>query len=330
MSKIFIVTFLSVVTFCAVNIVSAEFQVKTNSETGQWLILENDKPVLQYNYKTIPLPDGYLEKIAQQSRKNAVPRSNYIHPLYDLDSEPITNDWANDHPHHRGIYWAWPEVGYKNEFGDLHGLKKVFARPTDKIETVIENGQINLVAENVWKWLDKEPIVREQATITVFPLDKNERKINLNFRFESLVDEVTLARRTTREYGGLNTRMLPLKDFKIGSFYGNENDSNEKRNETTIPKQEQPAWVYYSWKNPKPDGYTELTIFEKTTNPDYPGDLIQYPALNWFQPAFPKKGTRYTLKKDKPLILRYQLWLHNASDNNNTKKESWKNFQNEK
>ncbi|MDR2440352.1 MAG: PmoA family protein [Planctomycetaceae bacterium] len=319
--------FLSVVTFYAVNIVSAEFQVKTNSETGQWLILENNKPVLQYNYQILPLPDGYLEKIAQQSRKNAVPRSNYIHPLYDLDGEPITNDWTNDHPHHRGIYWAWPEVGYKNELGDLHALQKVFARPTGKIETVIENRQLNLVAENVWKWLDKEPIVREQVIITVFPRDKNERKINLNFRFESLVDEVTLARRATREYGGLNTRMLPLKEFKIGSFYGNE---NENENETTIPKQKQPAWVYYSWKNPKSDGYTELTIFEKTTNPDYPGDLIQYPVLNWFQPAFPKKGTRYILKKDKPLILRYQLWLHNAYDNNNTREESWKNFQNEK
>ncbi|MDR2644183.1 MAG: PmoA family protein [Planctomycetaceae bacterium] len=327
MSKKLLVLFLSVVTFCAVNIVSAEFQVKTNSETGQWLILENEKPVLQYNYKTVPIPEGYWDKVKDSKyiRTYAVPRSNYIHPLYDLDGEPITKDWSNDHPHHRGIYWGLPEIGYKNELGDLHALQKVFARPTDKIETVTENGQLKLVAENVWKWEDKEPIVREQLTIIVFPVDKNGRKINLDFRFESLVDEVTLARRGTQHYGGLNTRMLPLKEFKIGSFYG-----NEKENETTIPKQEQPTWVYGSWKNPKSDGSTELTIFEKATNPDYPGDLIQYPDLNWFQPAFPKKGTRYTLKKDQPLILRYQLWIHNASDNNNAKKESWKNFQNEK
>ncbi|MDR0610090.1 MAG: PmoA family protein [Planctomycetaceae bacterium] len=329
MSKKLLVLFLSVVTFFGVEIASnfvfAEFQVKTNSETGQWLILENGKPVLQYNYKTLPLPDGYFESISQGNRKYAVPRSNYIHPLYDLDGEPITKDWSSDHPHHRGIYWAVPEVGYKNELGDLHALQKIFTQPTDKIETVTENGQLKLVAENVWKWEDKEPIVREQRTITVLPVDKNGRKINLDFQFESLVDEVTLARRQTQHYGGLNTRMLPLKEFKSGSFYG-----NEKEKETTIPKQELPAWVFGSWKNPKSDGHTELTIFEKATNPDYPGDLIQYPNLNWFQPAFPKKGTRYILKKDKPLILRYQLWLHNAADNDNTKKESWKNFQNEK
>jgi hypothetical protein len=330
MSKKLLVLFLLVFMLCGINVVDAEFQVKTNSETGQWLLLENDKPVLQYNYKTLPLPDGYLESVSQGNRKYAVPRSNYIHPLYDLDGEPITKDWCNNYPHHRGIYWAPPEVGYKNEFGDLHALQKIFARPTDKIETVMENEKLKLVAENIWKWEDKEPIVREQRTITIFPLDKNGRKINLDFQFEALVDAVTLARRSTRHYGGLNTRMLPLNEFKIGSFYGNEKDSNEQRNEVTIPKQEQPAWVYGSWKNPKSDGYTELTIFEKATNPDYPGDLIQVLDNNWFQPAFPKKGTRYTLKKGEPLLLRYQLWLHNAANNDNAKKESWKDFQNEK
>jgi hypothetical protein len=200
-------------------------------------------------------------------------------------------------------------------------LQKVFARPTDKIETFTKNGQLKLVAENVWKWQDEEAIVREQTIITVLPLNNNGRKINLDFHFESLVDEVTLARRGTQYYGGLNIRMLPLKEFEIGSF-----DRNEKQ----IPKQEQPAWVYASWKNPQSDGYTELTLFEKITNPDYPGDLIQYSDINWFQPAFPKKGTRFILKKGKPLALGFQLWLRNVSDNNIIKKETWKKFQNEK
>jgi hypothetical protein len=298
-------------------------QVKTNSETGQWLISENDKPVLQYNYAVVPLPDGYWNKVKDSSYKRtyAVPRSNYIHPLYDLDGNPITKDWSEDHPHHRGIYWAWPEVGYKNEFGDLHALQKVFARPTGKIEDVTENGQIKLVAENVWKWFDEEPIVNEQTIITVSPLDQNGRKINLEFRFNALVDGVTLARRQRKFYGGLNIRMLPLKDFKIGSFYDNEKD---------VSQTEQPAWVCASWKNPDTESQTELTVFEKSSNPDYPGELYKYPEINWFQPTFPKKETRYALKKNEPLILRYQLWLHNAADDDNAKKESWKNFQNKK
>ncbi|MDR0391656.1 MAG: PmoA family protein [Planctomycetaceae bacterium] len=321
MLKKLLVLLLFVVAFCTIKIASAEFRVKTNSETNQWIILENDKPVLQYNYGILPLPEGYFESL-KGGKIYAVPRGDYLHPIYDLDGEPITKDWNSDHPHHRGMYWAWPEVGYKNELGDLHALQKVFARPTGNIETVTtKDGQLKLIAENVWKWQDKEPIVREQATFTIFPVDKNGRKINLEFCFEALVDEVTLARRGTKHYGGLNLRMLPLKEFKIDSFYGKEKDT---------PITEQPAWVCGSWNNPKKEGRTELTIFEKATNPDYPGSLIQFPNLNWFQPTFPKTGTRYTLKKGTPLILRYQLWLHNATDDNNAKKESWKNYQNEK
>jgi hypothetical protein len=41
----------------------------------------------------------------------AIPRSDYIHPLYGLNGEMLTNDWPDaDHPHHRGIFWAWLEV----------------------------------------------------------------------------------------------------------------------------------------------------------------------------------------------------------------------------
>ena len=149
----------------------AELTVKMDSETGQWLVMEDDKPVVQYNYATVPLPEGYLEKLTH-GQIYAVPRSDYLHPLFGLDGQPITLDWAMDHAHHRGIYWAWPEVGYKGELADLHALQNVFARPTGKIGFLTRNGSLTLEAESLWKWKDEEPIVHETALITVHPLDK--------------------------------------------------------------------------------------------------------------------------------------------------------------
>ena len=70
----------------------------------------------------------------------------------------------------------------------------------------------------------------------------------------------------------------------------------------------------------------ELTVFEKADNPDYPGDYVHYPDIQWFQPTFPKKGTRFVLKKDDVLTLRFQLWLHEATDDA-AKKAAWKEFQ---
>ena len=289
--------------------VRAEFEVRSNSDTGRWLILENGNPVLQYNYQTVPLPDGYLDKLTD-GKQYAVPRSDYIHPLFDLAGKPITHDWAMDHAHHRGIYWAWPEVGYKGELGDLHALQKVFARPNGKIETLKQEGNISIRAENIWKWEDQEPIVHETATITVFSISDSGRKINLDFRFKGLVDEVTLARRGLEHYGGLNIRMAKLDNFQSEAFH----DASDKT-----------AWVLGTWKDGnKP---MELTVFEKATNPDYPGDYIHYPELQWFQSTFPAKGTRFLLKKEEILTLRFQLWIHVATVDDTVKKAAWKEFQ---
>ena len=294
----------------------AELTVKTDSETGQWLVMENDKPVVQYNYATVPLPAGYLEQLTH-GQIYAVPRSDYIHPLFGLDGKPITLDWAMDHAHHRGIYWAWPEVGYKGELADLHALQNVFARPNGKIATIVKDGNLVIQAENLWKWKDEEPVVHETTIMTVHLLDGNGRKIDLDFRFKGLVDEVTLARRGTEHYGGLNTRMARLEGFHSGAF--REYEGDEAKNGAT--------WVFGTWKDVASGKAMELTVFESTANPDYPGEYIEYPDIQWFQTTFPKKGTRYSLKQGETLDLRFQLWLHEATFDDAAKIKAWKAFQ---
>jgi len=302
-SKVETLSVLLVSLFLFTSTVRAEIEVKTDSATGQWLILENGAPVVQYNYQTVPLPEGYWEQL-KEGKQYAVPRSNYIHPLFDLWGKPITHDWAMDHAHHRGIYWAWPEVGYKGELGDLHALQKVFARPNGNIETIKKDDNVSIRAENLWKWEDKEPIVHETATITVSPLTKNGRNVDLVFEFKGLVDEVTLARRGQAHYGGLNIRMARLEGFQSGSF--REFDGDAAKNGA--------AWVFGTWKDADTGKQMELTIFEKADNPDYPGEYIQYHEIQWFQPTFPATGTRFLLKKGETLTLRYRLWIHEITD----------------
>ena len=306
--------FLNIATLHVVaQVASAELTVTTDA-AGQWLVMENDKPVVQYNYETVPLPEGYLEKLTH-GQIYAVARSDYIHPLFDLDGNPVTLDWAMDHAHHRGIYWAWPEVGYKGELADLHALQKVFARPNGCIESRIKDGSLVIQGESLWKWNDEEPIVHETALATVRPLGKEGRKIDLEFRFKGLVEEVTLARRGTEFYGGLNIRMALLDGFQSGAFQEYEGEDAKKG----------AAWVFGTWKDAT-GKKMELTVFESADNPDYPGDYIHYPDIQWFQTTFPAKGTRYSLKKDETLVLRFQLWLHEATFDDAAKKEAWKAF----
>src|SRR5690606_3470658 len=61
------------------------------------LITQYGQKVLFYQKETTSLDGRY-------------PRANYIHPLYDLQGKVITEDFPEDHKHHRGILWTWHQV----------------------------------------------------------------------------------------------------------------------------------------------------------------------------------------------------------------------------
>ncbi len=276
---------------------SPRVQIRQSDDGRAYVFVEGNQPVLQYNYRTVPLPEGFLEKVRPNSRKYARPRSDYIHPLYGPDGEVLTDDFCVDHPHHRGIYWAWPEVKFGDELGDLHALQRVFARPTGQVKTHVEQNLAELTAESLWKWEDQKPIVRELATIRVHAAGPHGRFVDLTFQFTGLVDGVSIARRHTNLYGGLNTRLARAKPLKF-VHHADPKDAQPQR-----------AWsdaigVFQGGKRS-----VGLAIFEKSTNPYYPGDWVVYEHLPWFQPTFPAAGVRYPLKPGQTLTLQYRLWI---------------------
>jgi len=269
--------------------------------TGQIDITEAGRPVLRYNYQIIKPPPGLLGSVPPSSRKYAVARSDYIHPLFGLDGEALTLDWPPNHPHHRGVYWAWPEVDFRKMRGDLHALQHVFSRPTGHIQLKSGDAAASIVAENRWLWEDTTPIVREVATIVAHRADASGRAIDLKLEFTALVDGVKIARRGTNHYGGLNIRLAPIANMKL-IHDADPPDAQPRR-----------AWsaATGTWTGAKRPSL--LAVLEKAANPDYPGDYVEYPALPWFQPAFPRAGTRYKLKQGHPLVLQYRLWVHGNS-----------------
>jgi hypothetical protein len=272
-------------------------QARQDPATGQIDVSESGKPVLRYNYKTVEAGE-VLDKVTPANRIYARARSDYIHPLYGLSGEVLTRDWSPDHPHHRGIYWAWPEVDFGTNRGDLHALQKVFARPTGNVR--LRNGPAfaEVEAENLWRWEDLEPIVREEVIIRAHRAAAEGRVIDLAFRFVALKDGVTLARRGTAHYGGLSLRMATPASQEI-SVHTDSSNAAPRR-----------AWSDLSGVFAGAKGPSGLTVLQHRQNPDYPGDYYQAPTLSWCQPTFPATGTRYALRRDQPLVLRYRLIIH--------------------
>lgn len=266
---------------------------------GRWTLSEGGRPVLVYNHGTVQPPAGFLEKVAPGNLKYSRPRSDYIHPLYGLDGQELTHDWSLDHPHHRGIYWAWPEVMLGEEMGDLHALQRVFARPVGRPVTRTGEDFAEIEARSRWMWEDTIPIVEETVRIRVwrshgFGVEDLARDIDLEFHFRALTNNVTVARRQTELYGGLNCRFASIGRQMISTHIAPEGSD---------PR---PAYACISGSFGAGDRQA-LAIFQHPKNPDFPGDWVQYPELNWLQPTFPAAGTRFPLPIDKPLILRYRF-----------------------
>jgi hypothetical protein len=286
-------------------------RVHQDPASGHWDITESGKPVLRYNYHTNQ-PGDILSKIKPDDLKYAQPRGDYFHPLYGLNGEVLTKDWALEHPHHRGIYWAWPEVQYAGQLGDLHALQRVFARPTGRC-TATEGGDFaRIEAENLWYWENREPIVRELTILTAHRAEARGRRIDLELRFTPIKDGVTLARRGTTHYGGLNLRMAGVQDQRITT-----------NSATPIPRR---AWADLSGIFEGSTNTCGIAILQSPTNPEYPGDWVQYPEINWLQPTFPTAGTRYPLNKNTPLTLRFQIWVHSGPTDATEMNNLWEAF----
>src|SRR4051794_2815226 len=59
-----------------------------------------------------------------KSKDGKYARANYVHPLLNLDGATLTEDFPKDHPHQRGIFWAWHQVTIAGKaVGDPWALK---------------------------------------------------------------------------------------------------------------------------------------------------------------------------------------------------------------
>lgn len=275
-------------------------QARKDEATGHMDVREGDRPVLRYNL-AINEPGDRLKSIQPADQIYARARADYIHPLFGPDGEELTKDWSPDHPHHRGIYWAWPEVDWHGQRGDLHALQRVFARPTGRVSTVDGPVYAQIESESLWKWEDRDPIVRELATIRAYRETAHGRWLDLTLRFAALGDDVAIARRGTEHYGGLNVRLAHVDDQRI-EFHTDPADAAPRM-----------AWADLTGAFAGGKGPVGIVLLQSRRNPDYPGDWVQYPELNWFQPTFPASGTRYVLRKGETLTLRFRVWIRSGA-----------------
>lgn len=262
--------------------------VTSDSAKTSYLITENDRPVLRYNFGTVPPPEG---------TKPIYARGDYISPLFGPSGEVLTEDYPKDHPHHRGIWWSWPVTRWKDEVRDIWAVVGVWSRPVAIRRAEGGPAFALLEAENVWKWEDRAAIVKEEVLIRAHKQETLGRFIDVEIRLTGLADGVAIGGRPKGGYGGFALRAAPTKDQQIVRHV----DPPEAK-----PRR---SWLDYSGVFSDGKQAVGVTIFEHPANPGYPSELQAYAGINCVMPAFP--GDREVpIPKGQTLTLKHRLWIH--------------------
>lgn len=269
-------------------------------------LIEDGKPIYVYRYDFVSPPEGVEEHFR---------RLGYLHPLYGLNGEILTQDFPDDHYHHRGVFWAWPECSVGERRLDVWALKD--ARQVHEALLTKEAGKdsATLRVQNAWVFDDApdKPQVRETIEISALPAEKGKRALDFTLRFENVSGQtITFLGAENKGYGGLCFR--PDKARKPMHFTTASGPVAEDQLRFDTP------WADVSFEK-KPDGdettgseaaQVGVAIFQHPTNPGYPHPGWIFRHYSFLGASWPHEET-HVMEPGESFTLRYRLLVHRGS-----------------
>lgn len=277
----------------------AEFRIE---DTGKDLnITENGQPVVTYHYGWVMAPEGVDFRFY---------RTGYIHPLYGLGGEVLTQDFPDDHFHHRGLFWGWPDTQWKGRRVDTWGLDGARQATVSCTPGEANAERASFSGENFWVFDEgyEYPIASECYTVTVHAATELGRALDVALTWKNLTDAPIYIRGAVTDdkgYGGFNFR--PDKTRVPMHFTSALGPHAEDTFDVPSP------WADVSYAvAPGSETQSGVAIFQHPDNPGYPYDwwlLRHYGFLGHSWPG----NAPYTLKPGAEVTAKYRLYIHKGT-----------------
>jgi hypothetical protein len=254
-------------------------------------------------------------KIAFYQKENATPnqapaRNNYLHPVYLPDGTEITEDAPADHPHHRGIFWAWHQVIIDGKpVGDPWKLDE-FCQDVQNIEfTKLSNGNGEFRTNVFWnssRYCDgKKPYLQEQSKIIFHKLKNRLQIITFEIQLQALVDHLKLGGAdNVKGYGGFSLRLKLPCDIAFSGESGEIAPKNEAV--------ESSQYINISGSLSKKAQHGGVLIYADPNNQSCSQTWVLRRKNSMQNAVFPGR-VPVGISAGKPLILKYALALYNGN-----------------
>jgi hypothetical protein len=268
-------------------------------------VFEGSRPVLVYNHGVIAPPVGVPADRA---------RSSYVHPLYGLDGEVLTDDFPKDHFHHRGLFWAWPHVRVGDKHYDLWMLKGIEHRFERWLSREAMVSGATLGVENGWFVGDRK-VMREQVWFYALPSSKDERVLDIELTWVPLDQPIALEGAEGKSYGGLTLRFAPRTNTVITTPLG---QGDKDLSITRLP------WADLSARFAVRAEASGAAIFVAPDHPNFPPEWLTRHygvlCLGW-----PGVNSR-TFQPGETIRCRYRVWIHRGAPDVEKVKQAYRAY----
>lgn len=282
-------------TFLAAPAEQAAVMRVTKDPQGYWFT-EGSARVLFYQAERKALPDGRAA------------RSNYFHPLYDLDGNVLTEDFPKDHIHHRGIFSAWHQVRINGKTVQDQWVNRDSFWTVRDAQPASDGDSASLALRIDWEsplFTDakgqRRPFVEERSVTRVHRAAGAIRKIDFHQRLTALVDGVEIGGSDDpKGYGGFSFRVVMPADIRFRGVQGAV---------TPIENAVAPSpWMDLSW-SAGASGTSGLTVLTHPSTTGFPQPWILRARGSMQNAVYPGRQPT-AIARDRPVILRYRIVLH--------------------
>ena len=147
-------------------------------------------------------------QVETKSQQGQYPRANYIHPLNDFSGNAITEDFPEDHLHHRGIFWTWHQLYLDGQsLADPWMCENISWKVHD-LKHQVKKGTAIMTATVDWLiGEDQQNLVREAVEVT-YQREQDHYLLDFNIKLSSLRDNVSIGGSDDNKgYGGFSPRL---------------------------------------------------------------------------------------------------------------------------
>lgn len=243
-----------------------------------------------------------------QSTNNSMdgmyPRSNYIHPLYGLDGEILTEDFPADHPHHRGIFWTWSQLwdGDKR-LGDGWLIKDISWEVTS-VNKIHKAGKPGLKTACLWYSVHSgnTPFMQDETKIFLVAESPELRRIDIEITITSLIEDLYIGgSEDLKGYGGFSPRFV----LPVNTVFEGRNGRVNPENTAVLAED----WVNITGKFSDFGKTRGIVMMSHPSNPVKEDRWILRSSGSMQNHVFPG-NTKHPVPIKKSLKLKYSLLIH--------------------